>query len=400
MPILLVTILLSGMGFGLILPGFPFVAEKLGVPVWAGPFMLGLYAIGQFVATPFWGRYSDRLGRRPLLIASIAGSMVGHLICAFAGNLWVLAFGRLLTGLMGGNLPVAMAYASDISPPEQRARVMGLVGASLSLGFIVGPLMGGLLGGADAESATLLWPGLVAAGVCLVAIIGASLFLKESLPPEKRAQARQHPAEGERRGTARDLLQRPVLLKLLSVGFLAYMAMSVFETNFPFWSGARFGWGPREIGLSFTYLALLVVGTQGVLVGPLVKRFGEKPLLLTALASYVLGLLIMSQAPVWPVMIFGITFTTTGSALYMTTMNSLVSKQAGETERGLVLGTFNTANWLGRSLGPVLIAALALVGLGRDAPLYAAALLMLPCIAIIRGLRSRSAGSEPDPARG
>lgn len=391
MPVLLLTILLSGMGFGLILPGFPFVAEKLGVPHWAGPLMLGLYAIGQFISTPFWGRYSDRFGRRPLLLGSLAGSMAGHLICAFAPDPWTLAFGRLLTGLMGGNIPVAMAYASDISTPEQRARTMGLVGASLSLGFIVGPLLGGLLGGPDAASATLLWPGLAAAGVCLAAIIGAALFLKESLPPEKRAPRPDADSPG---GLAaiRQVAQRPVLAQLLLVGFLAYMAMAVFETNFPFWSGDRFGWGPREIGLSFTYMAILVVTAQGLLVGPLVRRFGEKRLLIASLVSYVIGLLIMSQAPGWQVLLLGVSFTTAGSALYMTTVNSLVSKQAAESERGLVLGTFNTASWLGRALGPGLIAILALAGLGRDAPLYAAALMLLPCIAVMRSLRSRAAG--------
>jgi len=392
MPILLITILLSGMGFGLILPGFPFVAEKLGVPHWAGPMMLGLYAIGQFIATPFWGRYSDRFGRRPLLMGSIAGGMVGHLICAFAPNPFVLAFGRLLTGLMGGNIPVAMAYAADISPPEQRAKTLGRVGAALSLGFIVGPMVGGLLGGADAASATLLWPGLAAASVCLIALIGAFFFLKESLPPEKRAVARKagDPAAGG--GGFRQVVQRPVLAQLLAVGFLAYLAMAAFETNFPFWAGDRFGWGPRQIGLSFTYLAVLVVTTQGLLVGPLVLRFGEKRLLIAGLTSYVFGLLVMTQSLFWGVMLFGITFTTTGSALYMTTMNSLVSKQAGESERGLVIGTFNTASWFGRALGPGMIALLGIAGLGRDAPLFAAALILLPCIYIVRGVRSRAAG--------
>ena len=392
MPVLLITILLSGMGFGLILPGFPFVAEKLGVPHWAGPMMLGLYAIGQFIATPFWGRYSDRYGRRPLLIGSIVGGMVGHLICAFAPNPWVLASGRLLTGLMGGNIPVAMAYAADISPPELRAKTLGTVGASLSMGFIVGPLIGGLLGGKDAASATLLWPGLAAASVCLLAIVGAVFFLKESLPPEKRAVVRP---DGDATGAAsafRQVVQRPVLGQLLIVGFLAYLAMAAFETNFPFWAGDRFGWGPREIGLAFTYLAVLVVTAQGLLVGPLVKRFGEKRLLMAGLSSYVFGLLVMTQSLFWGVMLFGITFTTTGSALYMTTMNSLVSKQAADSERGLVLGTFNTASWLGRALGPGMVALLGVAGLSRDAPLFTAALLMLPCIAVIRSLRSRAAG--------
>lgn len=397
MPVLLITILLSGMGFGLILPGFPFVAEKLGVPHWAGPMVLGLYAIGQFIATPFWGRYSDRFGRRPLLIGSIAGGMVGHLICAFAADPWTLSFGRLLTGLMGGNIPVAMAYASDISLPEQRAKVLGTVGASLSLGFIVGPLVGGLLGGKDAASATLLWPGLAAAVVCLVAIIGAYFLLEESLPPEKRAAARPSGTAGGGFASFRQVVERPVLGQLLMVGFLAYLAMAAFETNFPFWAGDRFGWGPREIGLSFTYLAVLVVTTQGLLVGPLVKRFGEKRLLITGLGFYIFGLLVMTQSPFWGVMLFGITFTTTGSALYMTTMNSLVSKQAGDSERGLVLGAFNTSSWLGRALGPGMIALLGVAGFGRDAPLFAAALLMLPCIVIMRGLRSRAAGVQsPD----
>lgn len=395
MPILLLTILLSGMGFGLILPGFPFVAEKLGVPHWAGPMMLGLYAIGQFIATPFWGRYSDRFGRRPMLLGSIAGGMVGHLICAFAPNPYILAGGRLLTGLMGGNVAVAMAYAADISPPEQRAKILGRVGAALSLGFIVGPMVGGLLGGADAASATLLWPGLAAAFVCFMALGGAFFFLRESLPPEKRAGANKQSDPAAQPVGFRQVLARPVLGSLLAVGFLAYLAMAAFETNFPFWAGDRFGWGPREIGLSFTYLAVLVVTTQGLLVGPLVKRFGEKRLLMAGLAAYVIGLLVMTQSLFWGVMLFGITFTTTGSALYMTTVNSLVSKQAGESERGLVLGTFNTASWFGRALGPGMIALLGVAGLGRDAPLFAAALILLPCIAIVRGLRSRAAGVAP-----
>lgn len=392
MPILLLTILLSGMGFGLILPGFPFVAEKLGVPHWAGPMMLGLYAIGQFIATPFWGRYSDRFGRRPMLLGSIAGGMVGHLICAFAPDPYILAAGRLLTGLMGGNVAVAMAYAADISPPDQRAKTLGRVGAALSLGFIVGPMVGGLLGGADAASATLLWPGLAAASVCFMALCGAFFFLRESLPPEKRAGANKLSDPAAQPVGFRQVLKRPVLGSLLAVGFLAYLAMAAFETNFPFWAGDRFGWGPREIGLSFTYLAVLVVTTQGLLVGPLVKRFGEKRLLIGGLASYVIGLLVMTQSLFWGLMLFGITFTTTGSALYMATVNSLVSKQAGESEQGLVLGTFNTASWFGRALGPGIIALLGVAGLGRDAPLFAAALILLPCIAIVRGLRSRAAG--------
>lgn len=390
MPILLMTILLSGMGFGLILPVFPFVAERLGVPHWAGPMMLGLYALGQLVATPFWGRYSDRFGRRPLLMASLAGGLVGHLIVAFAPNPLVLGLGRLLAGLMGGNISVAMAYAADISPPDRRVQTLGRVGAALSLGFIVGPLLGGVLGGADATTASLLWPGLAAALVSGVALLGAALFLEESLLPGSRQAGDNDPGASSGWQVFKHVVQRPVLGALLGVGFLAYLAMAAVETNFPFWSGDRFGWGPGQIGWSFTYLALLVVTTQGVLVGPLVQHFGEKRGLIGGLCAYVFGLLVMTQAEIWQVMIFGVTFTATGGALYMTTVISLVSKEAGVSERGLVLGAFNTTSWFGRALGPLLIALLALLGFGRNAPLFAAALIMLPCIALVLGLRSRA----------
>lgn len=394
MPVLLLAILLSGMGFGLILPGFPFVAKNLGASPLIAPMILGLYAVGQLFATPVWGRLSDRFGRKPLLIVSLAGALASYLIIAFASNLWLLALGRLLTGLMGGNLPLAMAYVSDVTPPEFRARSMGRVGASLSMGFIVGPLLGGLLGGSNAAGATLLWPGLAASALSLAALVGTVFFLKESLPPEKRASRdRANPESGL--AAFRRVLARPVLAKIVVVGFLAYLAMALFEIIFPFWSGDRFHWGPREIGLSFTYLALLVTIMQGVLVGRLVPIFGEGQLLVAGLVSYAIGLLIMSQAPAWPVMIFGITFTTSGSALYMTTVTSLVSKQAGEHERGLVLGTYNSAAWLGRAVGPPLTGALY-DGRGGNLPLYVAALIMLPCIALLAGVvRLTAPRAEP-----
>jgi DHA1 family multidrug resistance protein-like MFS transporter len=167
--------------------------------------------------------------------------------------------------------------------------------------------------------------------------------------------------------------------------------MALFETIFPFWAGDRYQWGPREIGFSFTYLALLVVIVQGLLVGRLVTRFGELRLLTGGLASYGIGLLLMTQAPSWQLMFVGITFTTLGSALYMTTMNSFVSKQAGENERGLVLGAFNSASWAGRTLGPPMTGALFSF-IAPDAPLYVAAAIMCGCIAVVRGATRKAPG--------
>lgn len=392
MPILFLTILLSGMGFGLILPGFPFVAIKLGASPAVATTILGLYAVGQVLSTPVWGRFSDRYGRKPLLLISIAGGLVSYLILALSTNLWMLGLGRLLTGLMGGSLALAMAYVSDLTPPEQRAKSMGYVGGSLSMGFIVGPMLGGLLGGKDAASATLLWPGLAAVFISAVMLVGAIFFLKESLPPEKRAKAGSSKGPG---GFAalRLVLVRPLLARIVLVGFMVYLAMALFESIFPFWAGARFDWGPREIGLSFTYLGTIVAIIQGVLIGRLVPIFGEGRLLIAGLVCYIFGLLLMSQAPVWPMMLFGITFTTAGSALYMTTVTSLVSQQAGESERGMVLGTYNSGSWAGRALGPPLTGLLFDV-LGVNIPLYTAALILLPCIVIMLGIVARTTNSR------
>ena len=157
--------------------------------------------------------------------------------------------------------------------------------------------------------------------------------------------------------------------------------------------GTKADWGPRQIGLSFTYLGAVVAIIQGVLVGRLVPVFGEGRLLIAGLACYIFGLLVMTQAPVWPMMIFGITFTTAGSALYMTTVTSLVSQQAGESERGLVLGIYNSGSWAGRALGPPLTGLLFEV-FGVNVPLYTAALILLPCIVILLGIVGRATNSR------
>jgi predicted MFS family arabinose efflux permease len=215
-------------------------------------------------------------------------------------------------------------------------------------------------------------------------------LLRESLSAESRAS--NAAARGSETGfaAARRVFRMPVLSRLVAVGFCMYLAMALFETIFPLWAGARFEWGPPEVGLMFTYLGFMVGLTQAVLVGRLVPRFGEGRLVMTGLASYAVGLLIMTQAPIWQAMMFGITFTSAGGALVITTMNSLVSKQAADTDRGLVLGVFQSGSWMGRSVGPP-VSGLLFGGVGVNSPLYVAALIMLPCLAIVAAIRARVA---------
>jgi MFS family permease len=388
MPILLITIVLSGLGFGLVLPGMPFVAENLGASPTLATFILGLYAWGQFLSTTIWGRLSDRFGRKPILIITNGGTAIAYLLMAFAPDVWVLAAGRALSGLMGGLAP-AMAYVSDVTPPEKRAQGLGQVGAAMSLGFVVGPALGGVLGGSDAGSATLLVPGLVAFAIAGATTLATIFYLKESLPLEKRAEAARLKAAGGGLGL-RELVRRPLMTRLLLLGFSVYIAMAMFETIFPFWAKAQFQWGPREVGLSFTYLAVVVGVTQGFVVGRLAPVVGEGKLAMAGLAAYAVGLVWMTQSASWPVMLVGITLTSGGGGAFLTAMSSFVSKMAGPTERGLVLGTYQSASWAGRSLGPVMSGTLFNV-FGTHSPLLAGAALMLPCIFLLSTIMARSA---------
>jgi multidrug resistance protein len=353
-----------------------------------------MFAIGQFIATPLWGRLSDRIGRKPVLVLSLAGQAVSYLLLALADNLWVLGFARLLNGLTAGTLSVAMAYITDVTPVDRRAQGMGYAGGAISLGFIIGPALGGVLGGSDAETANLFLPGLVAMAVCAVTAVAGICLLKESRTPEQRAAALAERLQESGLAATLRVFTLPIVARMVLVGFLAYIATAQFETIFPLWAGARFEWGPREVGLIFTYLGVIVGFTQAFLVGRLAPRLGESRLVSVGLVFYAIGLLIMTQAPVWQVMMLGITGTAAGGAMFTTAMNSLVSQQASEADRGLVLGVFQSGGWMGRSLGPP-ISGLLFATVGVNAPLYLATLIMLPCLAVVASVAARVRRPQP-----
>ena len=404
MIILFFVIVFSSMGFGLVLPPFIFVAQNFGASAMFAAFIVSTFAMGQFLATPVWGKLSDRHGRKPILILTMLGSAAAYGLMAWAdvlGNVWLLLGSRFLTGLMAGNFAAATAYITDITPPDKRAQGMGVVGGAVSLGFMAGPALGGLLSGDTAETATLFWPSVMAVSVSLVTMVAITLFLKESLPAEKRAQK---PAAGDGKasqsaGSFRQILSRPILAPMVLMGFLVFFAMTNFETTFPLWADAGFEWGPKQVGFIFMYLGFVVMVTQMFVVGRLAPIFGEGRLLQFAVCAYIFGLLFMAIVPFtfdppnWQVMVFGITFTAFGGAMFNTASTSWVSKQAGDQERGAVLGLFQSAGWLGRSVGPTVAGGLFQT-LGPNAPLFAGALLMAPVLMIVTLIRRRHAASE------
>lgn len=406
MAILFFVMVFSSMGFGLVLPPFIFVAQNFGATPMFAAFIVSTFAIGQFVATPVWGRLSDRHGRKPVLIATMLGSAGAYGLMAWADatqSVGMLLLSRLMTGLMAGNFAAAMAYVADITPPEKRAQGMGLVGGAMSIGFIAGPALGGLLSGTTAATASLLGPALLAVGASLLTMVAIILFVRESLPPEQRSSAGSAAAGLSMAGSVLEMLRRPIIAPLALMGFLVLFAMTSFETTFPLWANAGFEWGPRQVGFCFMYLGLIVTVTQIFIVGKLAPVFGEGRLLQMAVGSYMFGLLFMAvvpfllEPPRWQLMMLGITFTAMGGALFNTASTSWVSKHAGDRERGSVLGLFQSAGWLGRSVGPT-FSGLMFQTLGANSPLFAGALLLAPVLFIISAIRRRDIAPQPVPS--
>jgi len=419
MPILFCVIVFSSMGFGLVLPPFVFVAKNLGATEMLAGFIVSSFAMGQFLATPVWGKLSDKHGRKPILMLTMIGSTLAYLLMAWADrsdSLWMLLGSRFLTGLMAGNFAAATAYVADITPPERRAQGMGMVGGAVSIGFMTGPALGGLLSGDTAATASLFGPAIAAASMSLLTMIAIIFFLPESLSPEQRAHASEQRdlMSQAGKGSMLHILSRPVLAQMVLMGFLVFFAMTNFETTFPFWAQAGFEWGPKQVGFCFMYLGFIVMLTQMFITGRLVPLFGEGRLLLTAVCSYMFGLLWMATVPfsgvgdattvalaLGPVsltsaellMLFGITFTAFGGAMFNTASTSWVSKQAGDHERGAVLGLFQSAGWLGRSVGPT-VSGFLFMTYGPNTPLFAGAMLMLPVFAIVMYIRRRHAADS------
>ena len=371
---------LSTVGFGLVLPTFLFYAQNLGATTAIATVIIATYSMGQFIATPLWGRLSDQIGRKPVLLISIFCQSICFMALALAPNLWMLALARFVGGIVSGNISTAMAYVSDSTNEEKRAKWLGYIGASVSIGFMTGPAIGGLLGGQDASSANLFYPGIVAASIAFMTGILAIFFLKESLKPEHR-----NPNTNKKSSLLKNwglVFKRPVLAEIVLLGFLMMFVTGTFETIFPLWTEARFYWGPMQVGYSMTYIGLTVTLVQVFVVGRVVPLLGEVNVIRLAFIGYAIGLFIMAQAPSWAVMMVGLTFSASSGATFGTAASSFVSKVAGDNEKGFVLGVYQSCGWLGRISGPLAV-GVVFSAIGVNAPLYLGILVLIPCIIII-----------------
>ena len=389
MPILFLIVFIDLVGFGLVIPLLPFYAVRFAASPLQMTTLFATYSLMAMLTAPFWGRLSDRVGRRPVLLASMAAAALAYIWLAFASELWMLFAARAFAGACAGNIAAAQAYIADVTPPEGRAKGMGMIGAAFGLGFIIGPVIGGLVAGNDVATADLTTPGLIAAGLSVLACIGVIVLLRESRGPAPRSRARS-------RFTAlRDALTRPVLAGLIGVFFLATLAFSGMETTFAWWALAQFSWGPRSTAFVFFYVGVLAALMQGVLIGPLTRRFGEQCLLLTGLALIAAGLLLLSVSSDVPRLIAAVTLLAIGNGGATPALNSLISRSADSEEQGEVLGVTQSAGSLSRVLGPLAAGAL-FSEFGRSSPYLWGGILV--SVALLIALRLPQVARRPYPA--
>ncbi len=346
-PLLIIffTVFIDLAGFGIVLPLLPYYAESLGASSLAIGLLSTSYSLMQFLFTPIWGRLSDRYGRRPLILLSLAGSCLGFLVFGLARNLLILFAARMVAGIAGAIIPTTYAYIADITPPEGRAKRMGMVGAAFGLGFILGPAIGGLLAPYGYDK-----PAFLASAMAGANMIFAYFQLPESLTAEIRGRARQQLMDLRMLlGT----LRHPRIGLLLILLFVVTFAFSNMEATFGLLNAHLYGLSARQTGYLFTYIGILLGLVQGIIVGPLVRHMGEKICMSLGTLSMVFGLTLLPFAPNIPSYCGIIAFIAFGNGINHPSISSLLSRHSGVDEQGGIMGIAQSMSSLGRILGPI-----------------------------------------------
>jgi DHA1 family tetracycline resistance protein-like MFS transporter len=380
--IIFLTIFVNLVGFGIIIPLLPFYAETFG----ASPLVVGLlfavFSLCQLVAAPALGDLSDRHGRRPILIFSLAGTVVSFVMLAVAHSVTMLFAARIVDGLSGGNISTARAYVADVTEPKDRARAYGLIGAAFGLGFILGPALSGVL--ARWSYTAPIW---AAAAVTLVATAMAWLWLPETV---HRSQA----GTGNPFRYLPAMFARPLVRRVLAIDFTYWCAFAVFQTTFALFAARRFGFGVTQTGYFFAAFGVLGAIVQGGLIRPVVHRLGDKPTFMLGLVCGAVGL--AGSAFTHTVTMFAVALVplALGIGFGHPTMASLVSLVARGDEQGRVQGAASAVESFGRTMGPVWGNA-SLQQFGESTPYVSAAALLLVTMLMTFGFSVTEPAAAP-----
>jgi DHA1 family tetracycline resistance protein-like MFS transporter len=338
--ILFLVVFVDLLGFGMVIPVMPRYAAELGAPTaWIGLLLTG-YSAMQFIFAPIWGRLSDRVGRRPVLLVSIGMTAVGFVGYSLAPDFgWLLA-SRLFAGAATANLAIARAYVADVTTVENRAKGMGMIGASFGLGFILGPAIASWL-----SHYSLAAPGYAAAALSLANLVAAWIILPEPAQHVAAPHQRRFAAlTGE--------LRHPGIRRLLLTSFIAILAFAALEATFSLLAKDVFQLDQAHVGFVFAYIGVVAVVMQGGLIGPLTRRFGETRLLVVGLALQAVTFVFLPYVGTLGAMLAVLAPMSVGSGLVQPSISSLLSRMAKREDQGGTLGIGESASAMGRIIGP------------------------------------------------
>ena len=372
------TIFIDFAGFGIVLPLLPFWAERLGAGAVGVGLILTIYALAQFIFTPVLGTLSDRYGRRPVILASLVIEALSLALSALAGSLAILLVARFISGLGASNIGSAQAVVADVTPVERRARGMGLIGAAIGLGFVVGPALGGLL--APLGPAVPFWVAM------LVALANALLVLR-FLPETRRRETACATVPFTNRGMGgvlagwRWVLRNPAVARLVVINLLFTVAFTAMEAVFPLFTQHSFGWKAIQNGYIFTYAGIVIVLMQGGLVGRLVKRWGECSLLIAGLVMLAAGLALLSWSTNLALLLVALGIVSIGDGAVTPVVSALLSFSSPPTRQGETLGLSQGVAGLGRIIGPLAAGGIFAIG-GPGAPFILGSVLVVLAVLI------------------
>tara|TARA_R110000787_G_scaffold15504_3_gene47878 strand:+ start:146 stop:1345 length:1200 start_codon:yes stop_codon:yes gene_type:complete len=383
--VLLLIVFIDMLAFGIIIPFMPFWAQSYGASPAMVAFLFATYSLFAFISSFPWGVVSDRWGRKPIMCLSMLGSAISFAWVGQADALWMLFAARALGGLMGGTLPVAQAYIADITPKEDRAGRMGLMGAAIGAGFVFGPGIGWALtrfGSGDTDFATAF---TVAAGISLIGFIAALVFLKE--PPRRTEVGLDRSLAGRMKAFSIAAKTPAVLYPLVILTMIAF-CMGGLESTFALWTERQLHWGVRENAIFFFYIGIVMVLVQGGVVRPLVKRVGEGRVVIAGTLLMAAGFA-MVLVVYTPFLAFvGGFLIAAGFGLSSPALHAMISQNAPVEHQGAAMGSSQSAQSLCRILGPT-ASGLAFDGFGRDAPYLGGAVILT--VAFFIAIRARRA---------
>jgi MFS family permease len=371
-------VILDLVGFGIVMPILPFYAREFGADATTLGFLLMVYAAAQFVCAPLWGWLSDRIGRRPVMLVTVAGTSLSLLALGLADSLEWLFLARILGGCFAANIGVASAYIADVTGEEERTRWMGMLGASFGIGFVLGPAIGGFLAPYGYGV-----PMLVAAGLAALNFGQAVIVLRE--PPSR--------AEGERAEVGRLAVLRDPMIRWLCLSNLLFsIAVTQLETVFAFFMMDRFSYDAREVAFVLVGMAVVMGGIQGGGMKALSARFSERALVFGGTLLLALAFLGIPESASVAVLLAPLGLAAVGRAVVQPSLLSLVSVAADPRSRGVAMGTFQSAASLARVVGPV--TAGWLYDREYAAPFWLAAGLLVAVALLSRGLPGREAAGD------